>query len=371
MTAASSTSAPMTSTAAECRAADAWSSRDLAVLRLDEPGLVELPYVNSVPGRGWIGTNLTLARRLRATSSGDPLEDVSPRPSATSNMPMNVFQLMKQVLDEEYRAIPGSDAGRDATVKTRLADLSAAYKRLASSPPKLDYGDPATRLAYVFRYVTSHTHLVAEELSECDEVRELLEADRLAVSCLGGGPGSDLLGLLKHLVGTGWEGALQVYLLDREAGWGDAWSDVGGRLEDLDFTVFSHFQQLDVTDLSTWTKQRKYLRANLFTFIYFVSEISALGAKAEPFFDHLFANADPGALFLFIDNIDTNAGTFVSWFDRVARRNGLELLHARKRDARLPGREQKADLEPYPTKFDGQPKLTAKVECRVYRKPAP
>lgn len=284
---------------------------------------------------------------------------------------MNVFQLMKQVLDDEYNSIPGSDVQRNAVVKARLRDLTASYKRLATSPPALDYGDAATRLAYVFRYVTSHTHLVADELVECDEVRRLLKSGRVVATCLGGGPGSDLLGLLKHLIASSWQGSLLVYLLDREAGWGDAWSDVGERLEDLDFTVFSHFQQLDVTDPGTWTKQKKYLRANLFTFVYFVSEISALGVRAEPFFDHLFANAEPGALFLFIDNVDMKSNTFVKWFDRLARRNGLEKIHARQRDARLPGREQKADLEPYPTKFDGQPKLTARVECRVYRKTEP
>lgn len=296
---------------------------------------------------------------LRGSCQSAPLTRVGSR--------MNVFQLIKQVLDAEYASIPGTEAARDALINARLKELSQNYRRLASTPPTLDYGEPATRLAYVFRYVTSHAHLVAAEAECCDELRELLARDRVIVSCLGGGPGSDFLGLIKHFMDTSWTGSLRAYLLDREAGWGDAWSDVGERLEEMPFGVHSHFQQLDVTDSVTWTKQRKYLEANLFTFIYFISEISALGATAEPFFHHLFASAKAGALFLFIDN---NADAFVDWFAAIASRHGLELLHARGRDARLPGNEQKVDLEPYLSHF-GFPKLTADVQCRVYRKPRP
>jgi hypothetical protein len=278
---------------------------------------------------------------------------------------MNVFNLIKTVLDDEYAEMSGSEKTKNATIRARLDDLQDCYKRLTHTPPKVDYGDPATRLAYVFRYVTSHAHLVANEIRRCDALVDVLDKERVAVACVGGGPGSDFLGLLEYMMGRDYEGTLRCYLLDKESGWGDAWSDVGERVASLPFSVFTHFQECDVTKKQTWHKQKKYLKVDLFTMIYFISEIFAIKAQAEAFFDHLYEEAQPGALFLFIDN---DADTFTSWFDDVAERNGLELLHSKNRDARLPGSEQKDDLEPYVTLF-GFPKIKAKIAVRVYQKP--
>jgi len=282
---------------------------------------------------------------------------------------MNVFQLIKLILDDEYADMAQTTAETDLIVQERLKELSTNYRQLATIAPSHDYGDPSTRLAYMFRYVTSHTHLVAGELAACGKLRDLLAKDRVLVSCVGGGPGSDFLGLLQYLINESWQGTLRAYLLDGEAGWGDTWSDVGERLKGMPFDIYSHFQQLDVTDAESWEKQRKYLKADLFTFVYFISEIIALGDKAEPFFEHLFSTAKPGALFLFIDNQDAGRNRFVDWFSGLALRRGLEEVYTQTHDARLPGSEEKHDLEPYLRRLGGSPKLTARVECRVFRKP--
>jgi hypothetical protein len=128
--------------------------------------------------------------------------------------------------------------------------------------------------------------------------------------------------------------------------------------------VSTYSQSLDVTNHETWSVQKKYLKADLFTFVYFASEIYAL-ANAADYFAYLVEHAKAGALFLFVDN---KAYTFEQWIAELVEKTGLEPILTETCDKRLPYDEQALDLEPYRTKFGRSPKLTAQVACRVYRK---
>lgn len=58
---------------------------------------------------------------------------------------VNVYELVKEILDETYAELEGTEAERDARIKTALSQLSAAYGGLKSSSGP-SYDDPATRL---------------------------------------------------------------------------------------------------------------------------------------------------------------------------------------------------------------------------------
>lgn len=278
---------------------------------------------------------------------------------------MNVFELIAAVLDESFADVPGAhDAQRASHVKSALAKLSKHYANLASGDGSPSYGDAATRTGYVARYVTSHACLTADAIAETDELRKLFKSDLVQVACIGGGPGSDFLGVLKYMIGKGRTATLKCHLLDRDAAWGDSWSDVDLKLKDAPFRVSTHFQVLDVGDKSTWEKQSKYLRSDMFTMIYFVSEVWSIKDKAESYFSHVFAHVPVGAYFLYIDN---DSSTFTDWFEGLASKSGLTLVESYERDARLPSDEQKAPIQKYIDMF-GSPKLTAKVAIRVYKK---
>ena len=277
---------------------------------------------------------------------------------------MNIFQLLKKVIDDGYADLDGSEEEKDELVKEKLDELGAAYHKLSQENPRIDYSDPATRIGYVFRYVSSHAHIVAEAVE--DNLYSLLDEKTLTVSCIGGGPGSDFLGIVLLLLRYKRETKLKCYLLDGEEAWGDAWSDVDSHLADTPFSVNTHFQCLDVTDPDTWTVQKKYLNSQLFTMIYFVSEVYANRVEAEAYFDHLFENAQSGAFFLYIDN---RADCFTSFIEGLATKHGLSTVATEDGKSGLPASEEKKDLEPYLSKFDGSPKLGGLVSCRVFQKP--
>lgn len=282
---------------------------------------------------------------------------------------MNIFQLIKKVLDTEFAKIPGVDpSSKYALVNKCHGELTRAYANLTDSkrkPP--DYSDPVTRFAYIHKYTTCHADIVYDSLNMCDESREMFKGDGwLSASCIGGGPGSDFLGILKYALRTNATKSLKCFLLDRESAWGDTWSDVEQQTSELPFRISTHFQELDVAASSTWSHQVKYRSAQLFTFIYFLSEIYRIKSEAQPFFDQLVQSAPSQSCFLFVDN---NAAVFQSQILEFQSRGGLRLIKNEVLDYRTDIAEEKTDLEPYFSALSQTPKITAKIFRAIMVKP--
>jgi hypothetical protein len=107
------------------------------------------------------------------------------------------FEMIKRVLDREYAQLGG--AGKDDAIKKRLDELSAHYNNvLAKGGPS--YADEITRFAYVFRYTTAHAEYLNQAFSWSSDLRDALEKAQVNVTCIGGGPGSDVLGFVKFLL---------------------------------------------------------------------------------------------------------------------------------------------------------------------------
>ncbi len=277
---------------------------------------------------------------------------------------MNCFQLVKSVLDELYRRIPGgTEADKDALISAHLRTLSAAYQQL-SKRNTVDHSDVVTRFAYIYRYVTAHANFVNQVISRCDPLRALFDLARVHITCIGGGPGSDFLGVLKYVLQADKAPSLKCVLYDKEHAWGECWSDVDDKLiTRLNINTFC--QPFDVTDPSSWGSSSKYLASDLFTMIYFLSEVYSMKATAEPFFINMFENAKPGAIFLFLDN---NSPVFFEWFDHMVSRTRMTtLLTFNGRMVIRDYAEQKHDLGVYWEKFDN-PRLQADAAYRVCRK---
>jgi len=268
------------------------------------------------------------------------------------------------VLDETYAQISiKGTAAKDQAISDRLALFTKEYKDLLYGKD-IQYGDPVSRFAYIFRYVTSHANMVCDLTLQSDDLRKLLKSDHVSVSCVGGGPGSDLIGLLKFLDARKQKPKrLTCFLLDRNNTWNECWCDLGSMVA-VDFRLYTNFMELDVCNKQTYAPFAKYLSADLFTFVYFVSEVHKHLSKAKPFFDDVFSKMKPGALILYIDNNDSR---FYDWFDKMCAEHGLTQLETINGHHQMPSEEQKADLGEYLQKFNA-PKLQASVAFRVVRK---
>ena len=277
---------------------------------------------------------------------------------------MNCFQLIKTVLDEAYAAIPGKEAAKDAAIEEALGQLSKEYQKLREKGC-LDYSDPVRRFAYIYRYTTSHANLVYRVIGGSSDLRRLFSQPKVTTACIGGGPGSDFLGILKYCLLAKKAPELKCQILDRDPAWGESWSDVDDKLGPS-FRISTVFHPLDVTDAKTWTPFVKHFQADLFTLIYFMSEVYALREPAAAYFETLMRSAKPGALMLYVDN---NSSEFTTWFDKLARDHGWTILSKACGDHQLPFEEEKSDLAPYINKFT-PPKIRANIAYRVARKNA-
>lgn len=289
---------------------------------------------------------------------------------------MTLFELVKITLDELYKEA-GKHYGQntDAEIKSRFEYLSSSYLQLADSVrAPINYRDPATRFAYVYRYVATHGDYVVQMLDIASAaLRAPLFASTTArVSCIGGGPGSDILAVLKYLDDSRNKELvtkLVVYLLDKEQAWADTWTELDDKLN-VGVQLNTNFQPLDVTDMASWSSQRKFLESDLFTLSYFVSEVQSFDQTGlvTQFWQTLFREAKPGALFFYDDNGTDHLNNYFDWQWRTA---GLELIAADTNVRWTPRYTERANvLDDYKAKFSTWPKLQGYLSYRILRKPA-
>jgi SAM-dependent methyltransferase len=273
---------------------------------------------------------------------------------------VSCIRILTTMLNGAYEHIDLPIAVKDAAIRARLDRFMVEYRDLRQGKD-ITYAGPIDRFAYIYKYVASHAGLVARLIDQSNVVGSLFDQDRVAVAAIGGGPGSEILGIYKYLLATRKTPRLRCSLYDKEVGWGDSWFDIDEQL-DPEVEISRLFLPLDVTDAAAWAKQERYFTSDLFTFIYFMSEVYKHRPAAEPYFRHLFTSAKTGAVFLFADN---SYGGFAEWFDALAAGAGLIVTDAKKEKVKLdPWLEEKTDFGAYYQKF-GDPKITADVAWRV------
>ena len=272
---------------------------------------------------------------------------------------MNCFKLIKTVLDEAYQAIPGTEAEKDAKIKAALEALAAEYRKLQTKGC-LSYADPVRRFAYLYRYTTCHANLVYTVLSGSKLAGIHFKQKELQLAAIGGGPGSDFLGVLKYCNEKGFTPTMKCLLFDRDPAWGESWQDLDSKVNPK-IQIKTFFQTFDVTAPETYQFYNKHLASDVFMLVYFMSEVYALREKAKDYFDALFSKAKKGALFIFIDN---NHSDFTNWFDNLAAKHGVTIWEKSTGIIKLPWQEEKTDLGIYAKKFT-TPKLEANIVFRV------
>jgi SAM-dependent methyltransferase len=278
---------------------------------------------------------------------------------------MNCFELIKSVLDEAYHEIEGTEQGKDESITSKIESLQQDYSSLLTQNRQpIDYRDPITRFAYIYKYVTSHANLVFSIMDKSENrllIRYLLkDQDNFHVSCIGGGPGSDFLGILKFIMRSDIDVKLRFQICDREKTWAESWSDVDEKI-DSNLRVSTSYIPVDVMNQNDWEQHKKHYKADFFTMIYFFSELASNIDQAKPYFSSLLNAVKPGKTLLFIDN---NNASFFEGFDQLILENNFEIISGNQETVCIPYEEDKSSLGEYFEKF-GPPKIKANIAWRV------
>jgi len=300
---------------------------------------------------------------------------------------MKIFAIVKKVLDELYDEIELKDESqKDNRIQKEIEAFSSAYRKLGSKErPNFKYHDPIAQFAYVYKYVTAHANLVYKILLDKADFyqlfidtknkKEIIPSDqrenRIEIACLGGGPGSDMLGVVKFLQEKKWRGKLIVANYDKEdRAWSRAWSNLW-HYADFGFSVSSNQVYFDA-EIAESRDFKSLRKATLISMVYFISEIWHLRADLDLFFKNISQMIQPGTKVLYLDNNN--------FLDKPISREKKEVITLRnlfrryfaflheEKGSRSLGKlweEQKEDLGEYLHKFGQDPKLSADVEYLV------
>ncbi len=184
---------------------------------------------------------------------------------------MNIFPLVKSVLDDVYAQIPlpNKDA-KDEAIRYEIKVLREKYQELPYGIT-IDYSHPITRFAYLYSYVTAHAYTIYALIRDTSDLGSLFNINQLRVCCLGGGPGSDLLGMLKFINTKKKSTTLMCRVYDRQERWRESLGSVCNKL--TSFSMVPTFRILDVTDAETWIKYPEISQNHLFIMSFFLSEV--------------------------------------------------------------------------------------------------
>lgn len=276
---------------------------------------------------------------------------------------MKCFDVVQKVLDATYTEIPGTDRQRDAAVTKALEKMSDQYRNKLVTSGGPDFSDPVTRFAYVHLYVPSSAHWLYELINWWPEAKKVFDAPKVRMTSLGGGPGSELVGVLKFMEGYKTP-ALFCEIVDGCIDWKQTWSDLAFTI-DWPHGLHTDYVIHDAGNEGTWAAPSNFEKTDLFTVNFFASEIFHLGKPAKKYLTKAFKRARSGAIVLFQDN---DAATFTNWFDAICADSSLKTIRSGHGERKVYDRGERTSVVYNGEKFGRGARLTGRVAWRVLKK---
>ena len=207
-----------------------------------------------------------------------------------------------------------------ATIRHHIDNTAAEHY---NDEPSIAYEDPLCRLGYLFRHAPANATLFEQVLATSDKVSiRGLYADRwvLKVCAVGGGPGTELLGLAKYLSSRPrlMPSRIEFSVLDNISHWSETWRHLGREIEEfIGSTVTGSrgqapiivpaFLSLDVLDVDSYRSYAyEFGEAHIVVCNYLFSENKTRLKEARLAVERLATLTPPGCAFIVIDRRENN-----------------------------------------------------------------
>ena len=207
---------------------------------------------------------------------------------------LNYFKTIKAALDASFTVIcrhKGVPIERGPqVVNEHLKKMNKEWFK--SDGANIEYHDPLCRFAYLFCHTGANANLCERAIRESPDVCQLISqkaenTGKLKVCAFGGGPGTELLALSKHLLKTRPQGPhLQIKfdLLDRVDEWIESWKALEGEITSVldkgyghflkhPFSVSGHIYGKDMTEPHQYINLHTLFDQDIVFLNYVVSEI--------------------------------------------------------------------------------------------------
>ena len=194
-----------------------------------------------------------------------------------------------------------------------------------------------------------------------------MTSEPVRVASIGGGPGSDILGILRFARENDLlNRQFRFKVLDREPKWNRVRKLLCGTYEDAD--VVQHGQAFDAAVDGEWTDDWGFTQADIFTLSFFLSEVWSFNddGAVSNFIQRFVDEARPGALFVYVDN---GGAQFSPLVEAEFAREDIELVNEADHARLLISFDEQCDvLQKYREEFAQMPKLKGEVSWRLWRK---
>lgn len=228
-----------------------------------------------------------------------------------------IYDIMDELLPELVESY-GDDV--DAAIDHAASELKNAYSPAElGNGTRITYDDPVRRFAYLSLYATTRACAMNSILDKLPIQHDLFDRDYLNVCCVGGGPGTDLIGIAKYVQVKQKATRITATICDKYDGWKSSWYAGGNRLPCIEAT----YLQQDFADPNSWLTSIESLRADLYTLSYCMPEFRNRHGEAEPYFVDLFRRAPHGSYVLFLD---VDYSQEYEWFENIVQAEGFRLL---------------------------------------------
>ena len=197
--------------------------------------------------------------------------------------------------------------------------------------PLINYSDPICRLAYIYMNVPIHSFLIEHCLnhssSHLKEVFQRNDNHDINLCAIGGGPGSELIGLSSYLIGQSEskQHHLDFLLIDFVKEWDESWHSLKRSVDD--------YQRSKIMERSKWpvAVNRSFIPINalvrkdfegfsirlgginLFFLSYVFSELKHDVPAFKDTLSFIIGLAQPGTFFFFLDRDQAEIKRTLNW----------------------------------------------------------
>jgi hypothetical protein len=238
--------------------------------------------------------------------------------------------------------------------------------------PSIAYEDPLCRFAYLFCHTAVNANLCEVAIRNSPDICDFIESkmsneEELKVCAFGGGPGTELLALSKHLLRIRRTGHARISftLLDRVGEWSETWNvleaqinaelkSTYGSFSKQPFSICKTFITHDMTRAYEYGNLSSIFQQDLYLMNYVVSELIGDHEQFRDLIKFASDSSSPGSKFLVVDR---DQDKVIDNTKRLLSEAGLTLGDLGKTSTNMDRDERMEDLEPYITQIGRRPRL--------------
>lgn len=285
------------------------------------------------------------------------------------------FDIVKSVLDAGI-ARYGSDNSmtRDNVCDAIRSHIERTSEEHYKDEPNIEYINPLCRLGYLYVHTAANATLFERALADSSELRQRIQSrsgNRLGICAVGGGPGTEMLGLVKHLATYPYiPSRVDFTVLDGVPQWSESWmmlakeaeaelAQLAQRVGCPPPPIAPMFLPMDVMNAASYQNYGFAFGAvDIIVMNYLLSENKTRLAAFHPALQFMVSRATAGTLLVFIDRKEYAPGTtFLPNIRWLTQNSGLEVIEEIEFGKTLDRDEQASDLDDYLDKFKRLPRV--------------